>query len=328
MARRSAISQIAQIRVESTLGTDPGTGTKRLKSLRLRLKPESNMLRFRGSASKYASVVTVGQEWSSLEMTGQPTYDEIIYPLSSIFTAAVITTPGGGTNSRTWTFTPAVATEDSPKTFTIEQGSSVAAEKASACILNEFAFNLNRNQAEMTGSWMGQLYTTGVALAGSPGTLPMIPIQPRHFDIFNDTTYGGLGGTKLTADFVANLTVRNRYGLIRPINSAKPSWDEPVETEPQVRLAIQVEGNATGQAFVTAMRNNTTQYIRLKATTTSFIEAAIPWTYQMDFVGQVIEAPSRDEAEGLDVLNVVLEAFDDGTNPPIKIAVTNSTTAL
>lgn len=328
MARRSTIAQIAQVRLEATPGLDPLTGTKRLKSLNWDLRPQANILRFRGSASKYASVVSVGQEWSEAALTGVPTYDEVPYVLASAITAPVITTPVGGTLSRQHKFTPNVATEDSPITFTVEKGSAAGGEKSSGTIVNELAFNLSRNEAALTGSAFGQLWTPGVTLAASPTVLPMKPIMPRHFDLFADTTFAGIGTTKLTADFVANFTISGRYGQIWPINSVKPSYDETVETEPQVRLALQVENNASGQAFVTRMRNATPTYLRLKATTPEFIETTIPWSYQLDVVGVVIEAPDVADLDGLYTLTIVLEAFDDGTHVPYEVTVVNSLTAL
>lgn len=326
MPRRSSIAQTVQVGVESTIGTSVAAN-KKLPDLMITPRPMANVLRFRSSASKYASVVSVGKEWSEAAVTGSPGYNTLIYPLNSIINTGVITTPGGGTLSRDHTFTPNVATEDTVKSYTIEKGSAAGAEKTTGNIFNELAINVNRNEVGLTGTTFGQLWQTGISMTGSPTTLAMVPIMPTQFKIYNDTTFGGLGGTQLTADFVANFTISNRFGQIWPINSAKTSWDEPVEIEPQVRLALQLENNATGQAFVTAMRNATVQYTRLEALG-SIIEAAITYKFRLDFVGKVIEAPEVADADGLYVLNVVLEAFDDGTNAPYKVVVTNVITAL
>jgi hypothetical protein len=326
MPRRSSISQIVQIGVETTIGTSVAANRK-LPDLMLTPRPMANVLRFRGSASKYASVVSLGKEWSEAAVTGSPGYNSIIYPLNSIVNTGVITTPATGTNSRDHTFTPNVATEDTIKSYTVEKGSTAAAEKTTGNIFNELAINVNRNECALTGTTFGQLWQTGVTMTGSPTTIAMVPIMPKQFDIYSDSTFGGLGATKLTADFVANFTIGNRFGQIWPINSAKTSWDEPVETEPQVRMAIQVENNTAGQQWVTDMRNSTTRYVRLEALG-AIIETTITYKLRIDMVAKVIEAPDVADADGLYVLNVLLEAFDDGTNPPYRIVATNTITAL
>lgn len=324
--RRSVIAERTQVGVESAIGTAVPANHV-LNSLQIQPQQAANVSLFRGSASKYTTVQAINREWSTAPMTGQPTYDEIIFPLASVITAPVTTTPVGATLARQHVFTPSMGNPDSPKSFTIERGSSAAAERTAANILNEFAFNLNRNEAALTGTFIGQLLETGITLTASPTTFPQVPILPTQFDLFVDASWAALGTTKWTAGFVANWTIRSRYGQVWPINSAKPSWDDLVEMEPEVRLELQVENNATGQAFLTKLRTSGISYCRLVATGPE-IEAGQNYLYQLDFVGVVADALGVGDQDGLYTLTAPLAAFDDGTNPAYEVTVVNAQTGV
>src|SRR5687768_754043 len=128
IAERQWINQVCQIGVESTAGTAVAAN-KRLSALSLLPNVKANVQRFRPQGYKYPTVTALGKEWTEAPLTGVPTYTEIVYPLSSVLGTAVITTPGGGTTSRLWTFNPSTTTDDAPKTFTIEMGSAVRAHR-------------------------------------------------------------------------------------------------------------------------------------------------------------------------------------------------------
>lgn len=331
MPRRSMIGNVTQIRKEVTTGTDPTTGTKVLKSMGIALSPSADVLVQRAASGLFPSVASLGREWSTGAIPDTPPlYDEVIYPLSSVIQAATITTPGGGTTSRQWVFNMPTAGGVTPVSYTVEYGNSgaSAAEKVTGFIVNEYHINVSRQAIQAGGNGFGRVITFGSTLTGSPATLPLVPILPSNVDVFVDSTWAGLGTTKLTADFVANWSVTNRWGQIWPINSALPSMDDVTETEPTVRLALQVENNATGQAFVNAMRAGTIKYVRVKATTPAFIETTIPWSAQLDFVGVVVEAPNPGDTDGLMTLGVTLAAFNDGTNPPCRWTIVNTQTSL
>ena len=331
MPRRSSLGNVTQIRKETVLGTDPTTGTKVMKSLGIPIAIAADVNLFRAASGLFPSVVAPGREWSTGDIPdAPPLYDELVYPLSSVIQAATITTPGGGTNSRQWLFNMPTAGGVTPVSYTVEYGNAGAgaAEKITGFLVNEYHVNVSRTAIQAGGNGFGQLYTAGATLTASPTALPNKPILPSTVDVFVDSSWGALGTTKLTADFVANWSVTNRWGQIWPINSAKTSWDDVTETEPTVRLELTVENNAAGQAFITAMRTSATKYVRVKATSVEVIETTIPWSAQLDFVGVVAEAPGNSDTDGLYTLTVPLAAFNDGTNPPCRWTIVNSTTAL
>lgn len=331
MPRRSSLGNVTQIRKETVLGTDPTTGTKAMRSMGIQIAPAADITLFRAATGLFPSVAALGREWSTADIPDSPAlYDEIIYPLNSVMQTGTITTPAGGTNSRQHAITMPTAGGVTPVSYTVEYGNAgaSAAEKVVGFVVNDYHINISRAGVIAGGAGFGKLYTGGQTLTGSPTALPNVPVLATNVDVFVDSTFAGLGTTKLTADFVANLSITNRWGQIWPLNSALTSWDDVVETEPTVGLELQLENNSAGQAFLTKMRASTISCVRVIATSTGFIETTIPWKLQIDFVGVVGAAPTVGDADGLYVLTVPLSAFSNGTNPPLTVTVVNSTVAL
>lgn len=187
MPERSSISQVVQIGVESTPGTAVAA-SKRLSSLGIEMSPNIETQQFRPSGSKYNTLSILGKEWMEGSLSGNAVYDEIIYPLSSCLTAATVTTPGGGTNSRLWTFKPSVTTEDNPKTFTVEQGSSFRGQRFAYGIVNELGLSINRDAIEVSGNVLGQAIQEPVNLTGSTITAGITNASAA-------VTYTGMLGT-------------------------------------------------------------------------------------------------------------------------------------
>src|SRR5215831_18291185 len=123
MGERSTITQLIQLGPESVPGTQVAA-TKIMSAMMLSIDPTLPIDEFTPSGFKYDTVTVAGREAVAGKLTGVPTYTEMVYPLSSLFGAAAITTPSGGTASRLWTFNPSPNLEDTPKTFTVEYGST------------------------------------------------------------------------------------------------------------------------------------------------------------------------------------------------------------
>ncbi len=128
MAERASVFQGIQVGKEET----PGTGVpanKRLSSLSIEpsIKFEGNL--FTPMGNKFGAVQSPNREWTEAKVTGQPTYDEIVYALAGVLNTPVITTPVGATTARQWLFEMNNASADTLQTYTIEQGDATRAHK-------------------------------------------------------------------------------------------------------------------------------------------------------------------------------------------------------
>jgi hypothetical protein len=324
----ATVSQGVQLGVEST----PGTGVaanKLLKYLSFDLDPEINFNRFRAMGSKFASAVTPGQDLTTFSLSGQGSYSELIYALNSNLVTGVITTTD--TTAKVHTFTPAIRTEDAVKTYTIEQGGSVRAGKATYAIVSDLELTFNRTEGvTIGGGGFAQNYQDNITLTGSPAAIEEAPILPTHIDVYADDTFAGIGTTKLTRDFNVVWRSNSRFGQVWPLNSTLASFGAHVEIEPTVQLELTAEYDSQGAGFFTQARAGSTKYIRVHALSTVLAGAAtVKYALQIDFAGKISAMGGFDDNDGVKVVNWTLDAVDDtSAGFAHKVIATNKVTAL
>jgi hypothetical protein len=329
---RTSITQVNNVGVESTPGTAVAAN-KRLQSLSFMLNPNPEVQTFRPSGTKYPTVAALGKEWAEISLEGQPTFDEVIYALSSVLTTAVVTTPGGGTTSRDWTFSPSTASDDTPKTFTIEQGSSVRAHRCAYSILTGLtvSYENGRENVSIDGEGIGRAIEDGVTLTAGPASLPLVPILAKDTTFYLDTTSAGLGTTILggTPGAVgAEISVSNRYGPRWGYNAAVPSYSEHLELEPDVTVKFTVEANAAGMGYLTNLRAGDTRFFRAE-TLGPTIEAAIKYKLRWDCAIKFDDIGDFSDEDGLYAIEFTGRVVHDATwTRAMQVVVTNTQTAL
>lgn len=318
MPERQTGNQAVQVGAQSVFGTGVAA-SKRLRSIDFTLNPRGEVMNYRPQGSKLSTVVVPGQEWSGGGISGRPVYDEIIYPLSMIFGAPTPTVVGVTGQQWLFNYTPGAAL--APKPLTIEKGDSVRAGKAIDLIATDFGLQVTRNEITVDGSTMGTLYTDGVAMTASPTLLPQIPILPKEWDLFVDSTFAAIGTTKYLRGFAFDLTMGGLYNAIWPINSALTSYAASVEnSEPDISAELRVEADATGMALLTALRSGATRFIRAKATSATVIGAG-PAVYSMQIDAAVKLNAFADfgDEDGLYVVPWSLQIVDDAS---LSLAIT------
>ena len=334
MAERSTIAQATQIGVEVT----PGTGvaaTKRLAGLSLSPSPAGTFRNFRPQGTKYSTVVYQGKEWSESDLSGDALYSELQYPLSSVITTptvAQIMDSATPTGAYRYIFDPATNTEDNPKTFTVEQGSAVRAHRSLYTIVNELTMDFSRESVELGGSAFGRAIEDGVTMTSSGvTTLPSIPVIPTQLSVYLDDAATGLGDTKLGRVLSGTFTIGSRYNPLWVVDAANPSFVAHVEAEPEVTMELLLEADAEGMALLTAMRNSTTQFVRLKGQGPRIYDGTTDQFHEMtiDMAGKVSDAPAFSDEDGVYAIRFIFAAVHDPTwGRAFKVELINTIAAL
>lgn len=153
MADRSTISQLIQIGVEATPGT-PVAATRQLTSLSIEPSIKSDVKEFAPMGFKYNTIDVEGKEWVEASAKGIPSFNEIVYPLSSVLTATTPTLLGSGVYQ--WAYSPSSSTPDNPKTYTVEHGGPVRADQFANGIFSGYTFNFSRDAVDQSGTLVGQ----------------------------------------------------------------------------------------------------------------------------------------------------------------------------
>lgn len=285
------------------------------------------MQKFRPMGQKYASIITPGKEWVEADLEGVGTYSEIVYLLSSILCTTTPTVVG--TTGYQWVFAPASKAEDTVKTFTVESGGTVRAQKFTYGICTEVELDINRDGIAISGAMMGQALQDGITMTATPTAIEEKPILPTHIDVWIDPTSGALGTTKMTRVLNANIHLGDRFNPVWVLNSANNSFVAMVEAEPSATITILAEADAQGMGHLTSMRAGSSQFVRVKATSTEDAGTAVKYSLSWDAAVKVSEVGDFSDEDGVYAIEFTFDmVHDSGWGKAMNVTAVNKVSAL
>lgn len=310
MTERSSLFQGIQIGKESTPGTAVSASTS-LNAISFGLSGwEPTMQRTRPMGQAVASQIVPIYEETPITIQGEGSYSEMVYLYAGLLAQATASTTD--TTGKAWTFAPSARAESSIYTFTIEQGGAVRAEKAAFCHFTGAEVTYNRTTGvSISGSGRGQALSDNITMTGSPTAIEERQILGSDIKVYIDSTTASLGTTQYTRDFQVVHRMNDIRGPVKPLNGAA-SFSETVQTEPTHQLELRLERDSQGMGLLTAARAGTAQYVRVDCVSTINAGAAsVKYTHRLDFAGKISAGYSKDDEEGVDVANWVLDAYWD-----------------
>jgi hypothetical protein len=326
MPERASVGMTQQIGVETTEGTSTAAN-KLLQSLSFALSPQIETSRFKPMGTKFDALVTPGKDFSQADISGQATYEELQYLFSSALKK--VTPTVSGTTGQLWTIEPSNVAEDTVATYTVEQGSSVRAHKATGVIVTDFSITFNRDSVEVGGTAMGQLFSDGITLTATPTALPLVPVLPSQVSVYLDPTGAALGTTKLLRVLEVEIGMGSRFGPLWPLNSALASYAAHIETEPDATLRLLMEADTAGMAQLATLRAGSTSFVRVEAI--GGVIGAGPATFKLtvDTAVKFEALNSLDDQDGVYGAEWSARIVQDATwGKSISVKLINSQTAL
>jgi hypothetical protein len=278
---RSTASQVTQIGREAVAGT-PVAATRRLGSLSIvpAINAETNL--FRPEGMKFPTVGVLNREWTTADVTGQPTYEEVVIPLSGAVDTATVSEVMDGatpTGAFEWVFTPDSVAPDAPKTFSLErgqEGSSV--EKASHLLFTGFGLEISRAGISLSGSAFAKALTQAAngLTAGLDVPDDLTPITPGSVCVYMADTHALLESAPGVSDTTkrlgrvisANPSIEDRYNPAWFVNCTEESFTTFVENSDGVGGTFgltQEADDANGMALLDTVRAGATKFIRIEA---------------------------------------------------------------
>lgn len=335
---RSTVAQAVQIGKETTPGVAV-PANKRLQSLSVALSPEVESSSFRPRGSKYVTTVAANKEWSSGDLEGTPTYDEIVYPLSSVFTGATVAAVMDGatpTAANVWTFEPSTNDADLPVTFTLEQGDATLADQAAHLLFTDFGMNFTRDEVSLSGSAFAKALVRGFTLTPDPVAVAadLVPILPGQVCLYASSDPATLGteATHIDTGLSLDLKVGGRFNPVWYLNCRADSFGAFVEApEPDYSADLMLEADASGMEWAERFRTGETTFLRIEATGPE-IEVGVPETaYRLtwDLAVKVLEPGEYSDEDGLYAIGPALQVVHDASwGRASRITVVNTVTAL
>lgn len=328
MAEHATVLDGIQIGVESTYGVAVAAN-KKLQALALALKPEHEDDEFMPKGSKLKTISVPNKEWSSSGVDGQPTYNEIIYPLAGLLNSAVVTTTGVST----WTFTCAQSAPDAIQSFTIEEGSSVYARKVAGAVFSGLTFDWDRNGGlSIGGDVFAKATVEGITMTASPTILALIPMLTGDVNVYMDPTFAAIGTTQLTRAFKAAFSLTGKFKPVYVLNrGAGLGHTAFVEVAPELKLELEMEYDTQGASLFTQYRNGAMLYFRVECISPTNIAGGTPTTAHslvLDFCGRGKPMQNGDVDGVSSIQWEVVGLFDAGAAKAFSIIVKNGLAAL
>lgn len=163
---RASVFETTQIGLETTAGTLVAA-LKKLSTLTVATTPKPDTKNYRGSGGKFPVVTVYNGEWTEAKVSGPVTYDETVYPLSSICGKTTPTQVPTTTLAYEWIFNINQSASDDIATYTVEQGSNVRALRYGYAFFTEYGVKWERGGVECTGAMMGRKISDGVQMSGN-----------------------------------------------------------------------------------------------------------------------------------------------------------------
>ena len=311
MAEIASVFQTNQIGSEATEGTSTAAN-RLLGSMSFKSTPVAEVQMYRPDGQKVGTVAAPGREWATHQVTGQPTYTELIYFFSSLLKKVTPTT--AGTTGRLWTFNPAYNAADTVASYTLEQGDSNRARKFTGLRIGSGQMEFSRQGVTMQGQAISRaMIDNSGAMTASPTALALIPVLGNQVDFYTASTYAGLAGaTRMARGIKLNWAVANRFAPVWPVDSSLASYAAMVELPVKITGKLTAEADTEGMALLANLRAGSTLFVRARATG-ALIEAGHNYTLQIDTAFKVTGASELKDQDGLVAVEWQLEAATDPT---------------
>lgn len=337
MPERSSITQSAQIGLESTPGIAVAA-PKRLGSMGFEIGPKIDTKTLKPEGQKYGILQILGKEWTEAKIKGMPTYPELPYALASCVNSPTVTQVMDGatpTGAYRWTFVSDTFTDDSPKTYTIEQGSSFRAHRFTNAIIPEYSWKWSRDSIDLDGSLLGKAIEDGITLTASPTLLPQVPVRPSELSVYMDAASGSLGTTKMLRTLKGEFGIADRFSPLWVVDAALPSFANTVEQEPTVQWKMTQMANQQAMDSLIKMRAGGTSFLRLNAVGPNIYTGSggspliVNHQCNIDVAGQIEDVSPFSDEDGVYAIEWTFRAVHDPTwAKAFAVEVITTTAAL
>lgn len=328
-AELATIDQRVQVGQEVTPGT-PVAATKIMGDwTAFSVAPSIDVSMLRGMGAKFGLSGIVGKEMTTIAVGGPMTYDSLVYALNAAFKTGVIAA-GGDATTRYHTFALSQTAQETYSAMTFEHGDTLRGRQIAGCQMPDwsFTFDLMANSAEWSGSMLGRSLADNTALTGSLTNVTSTAMAPALVDIYMDTTYAGLGTTKLTRCLKADWSMSGHWEPLFTLNSTLArSMAVQVEAAPTVECKLLLEVDAAGMSRLTALRANTSQFLRI--TCTGPVAGSSTQNFRLDMPCKISAVGPIQDAQGIMAFEITCAAIFDITGAAnITLRLENLLTTL
>lgn len=335
MTVRAAINQQVQVGVEVTHGTAV-SATKLLTAFIWTAGLKATTKQNRGTGRQYPSASALLTEMSAGKVSGPGDFAELVYILATLYGAGTSAAHSPSVTAYDWSWTPGITGSYASlaKSLTMQMGDASDAEQYAFLVFTGFGYSFDRKQeVTISGDWMAQTFTDGISLTASPTAVEQLPMTGAQFNVYLDTTSGGIGGTQLSNPLKVDYKASGYYDPYWPINRANASFTDLVDKEKKHELKLSLEADSTAIAIKGSyLEVGARAYVRIAGVgplidVSNSVHAA--FTHDMAcFVSEMSEFGDEDGVYKVDYTLQIAEDTAWNSGEAQKISLTNLVSAL
>lgn len=327
MGVRNSENIIQQIGIQSLYGT-PVAATRKFAGLFFTFSDKFDVKTYRSKGAKFNDSSVINKSWSEFTFEGPGSYNELPYILAGLFPGAVPTTVVAGVFK--YAFNPAGEGKDDHSYFTIEEGDSDDADRFSDVTIKSFNLDFSRDEVNYSGDGFAKPNDGSFSALTSSGVskLASRPISGNEVSVYMDSTFAGIGTTKLTDAFTARFSMGEKRQPKWVLNAAETSWKEDKEVVPDVNLTIATEDNAQSRALRASLASNPVQFFRVEAIG-PVISGVNNYRLRLDFCGKIMNPNREPDMDGIYGFEYEFGAFLENTmNRGFSFEIINALSSL
>jgi hypothetical protein len=336
--RIQTVNRRTQLGVESTsaLGTAVACN-KLIECFDWTYGIDADVSMFGSSGHKYDEVQQENWEQSTIDVSGNMDFNGVCYLLPSTMGSVNPAAHLASSTAKDWIFTPPVSGSIVPQTYTLQAGDAVRAFSLSYGLFNSFGYKGTRKTPfTVSAKGFGQQISDGITLTANPTAVALSPVVGKFFNVYLDTSSGGLGTTLLTSCYSMDFSFDNIYGVFYPINRANASFTGHIDLKPKATLKLILETDAVGLAGMqsTYLQGGATAYVRVQAQGNQIANdgpGSIKATFQHDMACKVGKPSAFKDEQGIYAVEWELTVIEDpswSSGQAQQITVTNLIAAL
>lgn len=299
MPGRSIVNQGALIQKEVTPGTPLVNAMKRVAGLRVMPGFNDEGENFTASGSKVPTSYIYNSELGDHAVETLQDYNAATWTFCGGFGQPTTTTPSGGTLSRQHDYALNPSGADTLQTFTVMWGDSTQALQLPHFTFTSLSLGIGRNDISLDSAAMSYEPITGITYPSTGITeVASQPAAGRQWNAYLDTTWAGLGTTKLTTLYGVDIEFPDKYSPDWVVNRSLTSFDSLMESEDfEPTIEARLGFDATSVGLITGLTAGTVRFLRLESQG-PLIEGTIYYGIRLDMAiritsrGQIDTNPS------------------------------------
>ncbi len=264
MALRAAAGLVNQIGAEVTPGTAVA-GNRYTPTLNWNLKRSIETKSFRGRGSLVNTAKVPHKRMANGSVDGVLDYNSIIYLLSGIFNNPAPTQIGSLTAyQRLYTSGLRVA-DTNRKTYTVEIGDDVAAERYDYCQLLGLNIDAKQDDFGVKSDAIARYPVDGQVLTANPTDVTESPVQRSDINLYLDDSFADLGTTQVTEAQAETISLGSKFKEVFFHNRTAGEFADVVGIPYEAKFSFETAYNAQARTLMGELALNPMKWFRWEA---------------------------------------------------------------